>query len=110
MVIRDIGWVPGVHVCFGSLHFITTNEGDLVWTTAPVPPPRAVNLNVVIETFGGLRLHPFGIHTPRRGQLTAPALGARAPACQLGASPPEKFPLGHLGSIPVRPSRKHKQC
>jgi hypothetical protein len=60
MVIHDIGWVLEAHVRFGSLHFIATNEGDLVRTPALVPPPPAINLNVVIEMFGGCGCIPLG--------------------------------------------------
>jgi hypothetical protein len=30
MASHDIDWTPGAHMCFGSLDFVVTMEGELV--------------------------------------------------------------------------------
>jgi hypothetical protein len=56
-------------MCFGSLNFVVTTEGDLERALALVPPSPTTGLDTVVETLEGLRLHPSESRTLEHGQL-----------------------------------------
>jgi hypothetical protein len=54
---------PQGALCFGSLDFIITTEGELVRALAPQPPP-ATDLDVIVEALHELQLSTPEVHTP----------------------------------------------
>ena len=65
MTNHGASWVLGMHMCFGSLVFIASMEGELVWASSPATPRQAVSLDKVIETLGELRLYTPEARAPR---------------------------------------------
>jgi hypothetical protein len=46
---HGISWIPGTHVCFGTLHFVLTMEGELVQSLAPAQPSLTTSLDMIDE-------------------------------------------------------------
>jgi hypothetical protein len=87
MASHDIDWTPGAHVCFGSLDFIITTEGELARAPA-AQTPLAIGLDdhrgsrgVATECSGGPR--PRARLAPRLQLREARALAH----CLPGTSP-----------------------
>jgi hypothetical protein len=64
MASHDIDWTPGAHVCFGSLDFIVTTEGELARAPAP-QTPLAIGLDETIEALEELQLSAPEAHAPK---------------------------------------------
>jgi hypothetical protein len=56
-------------VCFGTLDFIITMEGELVRAPAPAQPPFTTGLDAINEALEELQLHALDAHAPGRNQL-----------------------------------------
>jgi hypothetical protein len=52
-------------MCFGTLDFVVTVEGELVWAQAPAQPPLTIGLNTIDEALEELRLHALEARAPR---------------------------------------------
>jgi hypothetical protein len=65
MANHNADWTPGVHVCFGSLDFVVTTEGELVRVLVPQTPP-ATSLDAIIEALRELQLSAPEACAPRR--------------------------------------------
>jgi hypothetical protein len=64
MASHGIRWILGVHVHFGTLDFVVTMEGELVWALAPTQPRLTTSLDAMNEALEELQLH-----TPECNQL-----------------------------------------
>lgn len=69
MACHDIGWVLSARMCFRSLDFVVTTEGDLEEAPALVLPSPATSLDMVVEALEGLQLHPSESGASEYGQL-----------------------------------------
>jgi hypothetical protein len=49
MASHSISWISGVHVCFRTLDFVITTEGELVRALAPTKPPLTTGLDAIDE-------------------------------------------------------------
>jgi hypothetical protein len=67
MACHNIGWVSGACMCYGSLDFVVTVEGDLERAPAPVLPSLAMGLDAIVETLEGLWLCPCESHALEHG-------------------------------------------
>ena len=69
MASHGVSWVQSAHVCFGSLDFIITMEGELAQAPAAVQPLHSAGLDAIVEALEELELHAPGAHTPGSDQL-----------------------------------------
>jgi hypothetical protein len=93
MACHDVGWVLGVRMCFGSLDFIITIEGDLERAPILAQLLPVADLNVIFETLEGLRLHPPESRAPQRRLPFDPSLGGPRPQFTAWEPPfPRNFP------------------
>jgi hypothetical protein len=65
MASHNISLILGTHMCFGTLDFVVTVEGELVWAQAPAQPPLTIGLNTIDEALEELRLHALEARAPR---------------------------------------------
>jgi hypothetical protein len=68
MASHGINWTLSAHVCFGSLDFIITMEGELVQALAPVQTPPPTGLDTIVVALKELQLNAPEAHAPRRDQ------------------------------------------
>jgi hypothetical protein len=64
MASHDINWTLGAHMCFESLDFIVTMEGELVQALMPVQPPPPTGLDAIIEALEELQLNNLEAQAP----------------------------------------------
>ena len=69
MASHDVSWVPSTHVCFGSLDFFVTAEGELAWAPTPTQLLRSTGLDATVEALEELQLHASEAYAPRSDQL-----------------------------------------
>ena len=69
MASHGVSWVSGAHVCFRSLDFIVTMEGELAQAPATVHPFHSTGLDVIVEVLEELQLHAPEACAPGSGQL-----------------------------------------
>jgi hypothetical protein len=68
MAKHDIDWTPSAHVCFRSLDFIVTTEGELARALTPQTPP-ATGLDTIAGALEELRLSAPKARVPECDQL-----------------------------------------
>ena len=56
-------------MCFGSLDFFVTTEGELARAPAPVQLLRSTNLDATVVALEDLQLHALEAHAPGSDQL-----------------------------------------
>ena len=64
MASHGVSWVSDTHVCFGSLDFFVTVEGELARALAPVQLLLSTGLDATIEALEELQLHALKDHAP----------------------------------------------
>jgi hypothetical protein len=64
-----MSWIPGTHVCFGTLDFVVTAEEEQVQALAPAQPPLTTSLNAIDEALEELQLHALEAHASGHNQL-----------------------------------------
>ena len=69
MASHGVSWVPDTHVCFGSLNFIITTEGELAQVPAAVQPLHFTGLDTIADALEELQLHAPETRTPGSDQL-----------------------------------------
>ena len=65
MASHGVSWVSGAHVCFRSLDFIVTMEGELAQALVVVQPLHSTGLNTIVEALEELQLHASEAHVPK---------------------------------------------
>ena len=69
MASHGVSWVPGAHVCFGSLDFFVIVEGEPARAPAPVQLLCSTGLDATVEALEKLRLHALEARAPRSNHL-----------------------------------------
>ena len=69
MASHGVSWVSGAHVCFGSLDFFITTEGELARAPAPVQLLCSTGLDAIVEALKKLQLRAPEAHVPGSDQL-----------------------------------------